>query len=213
MTLTKLFSKNPKFETKRLLIRKLLPDDADDMYSYASLPETSKYLLWEPHPSRLYTADLIHFLQKEYVIGKYSDFAIIFKETGKMIGTVGFTSFDEKSSVAEVGYVISPEYWHRGIATEALGAILSISFFDLGVQRVEAKYMPENIYSRKVMEKCGMTYEGTARRKMLVKGLYRDIAYCSILKEEYFATHSKKQYFEADKVRGIRRLFDFSHKN
>ncbi len=119
MTLARFFSKNPRFETERLILRKLCSEDAEDMYAYACRGETSKFLLWEPHPSPLYTSDLIRFLQKEYQIGRYSDFAIILKENGKMIGTVGFTSYDEKHSVAELGYVISPDYWHRGIATEA----------------------------------------------------------------------------------------------
>ncbi len=213
MTLASFFLKNPSYETNRLILRKLSPKDAEDMYAYASRRETSKYLLWEPHPSPLYTADLIRFLQKEYQIGKYSDFAIILKENGKMIGTVGFTSYDEKHSVAELGYVISPDYWHRGIATEALKAILSIAFHELKVQRAEAKYMPENVYSRSVMEKCGMTYEGTARGRMLVKGVRRDIAYCSILREEFFRIYGKKPRADICKAKSFLRLFDFGDKN
>ncbi len=213
MNLERFFLANPKFETKRLILRKLSPSDAEDMYAYACRPETSKYLLWEPHPSPLYTADLIRFLQKEYQLGKYGDFAIIFKDNRKMIGTVGFTSYDEKHSVAELGYVINPDYWHRGIATEALKAILSIAFHELRVQRAEAKYMPENVYSRSVMEKCGMTYEGMARSKMLVKGVRRDIACCSILRAEYFEIYGEKPYTDICKTRGIRRFFDFGNKN
>ena len=213
MDLIKFFSKSPEFETERLFIRKLLPRDASDMFSYASRPETSKYLLWDPHPSNAYTVDLISFLQKEYTTGRYSDFAIILKSENRMIGTVGFTSYDEKNATAEVGYVINPDYWHRGIGTEALEAILSIAFSELNVQRVETKYMPENVYSRKVMEKCGMTYEGTARRKLLIKGNYRDIAYCSVLREEYFARVGDKRFAKPLKSKNIRRLFDFSYKN
>ncbi len=213
MTLARFFSKNPRYETERLLLRKLSPEDTEDMYEYASLYETSKYLLWEPHPSPAYTADLIRFLQNEYRTERYSDFAIILKGSGKMIGTVGFTSYDEKNSVMEVGYVISPDYWHRGIATEALKAILSISFNEFNVQRAEAKYMPENVYSRSVMEKCGMTYEGTARGRMLVKGVRRDIAYYSILKDEYFKIYGEKPYVNTAKPRGILRFFDHGDKN
>lgn len=213
MTPLGLFSSDPKYETERLLIRKLLPRDAKDMYDYASMPETSKYLLWEPHPSLLYTSDLIHFLQKEYLTGKYSDLAIILKESEKMIGTVGFTSFDEKNRVAEVGYVISPHYWHQGIATEALSVILNIAFCEFDVRRVEAKYIPENVYSQAVMKKCGMTYEGTARSKMLIKGVPRDIAYCSILRDEYLAVHGDGIRYKTEKTSVFRRFFEHSHKN
>ena len=213
MDTVRLFSKNPTYETDRLILRRLLPKDALDMYSYARRPETSEFLLWEPHPSLSYTEDLIRFLQKEYATGKYSDFAIILKDGGKMIGTVGFTSYDEKNSVAEVGYVISPDHWHKGIATEALKAILGIAFCELKVQRVEAKYMPKNVFSGKVMDKCGMTYEGTARSRMLVKGTFRDIAYCSILKDEFFARYKESTYRETGLSGVLRRLFEPRNKN
>lgn len=213
MDIIRFFAGNPEYETDRLLLRKLLPKDACDMFAYARLPETSKYLLWEPHPSETYTLDLIRYLQKEYTTGRYSDFAIILKENSKMIGTVGFTSYDDKNKVAEVGYVISPEYWHRGIATEALSAILGIAFNELKAERVEAKYMPENIYSRCVMEKCHMQYEGTARKKMLVKGKHRDIAYCAILKDEFLTGFSEKNYISVGKLSRLRHYFDFYNKN
>jgi ribosomal-protein-alanine N-acetyltransferase len=188
------FSKNPQIETSRLLLRKIAPRDAKDMYEYASLPETSKYLLWDPHPSFSYTADLINFLQKEYPAGRFNDFAIILKETDKMIGTVGFTSFDGKNRCAEIGYVISPKYWRQGIATEALSTIIELSFSELSVERVEAKYMPENVFSGRVMEKCGMKREGVLRRKLFVKGKFCDIAYFSILREEFLRENREKSY-------------------
>ena len=213
MDIIRFFAGNPEYDTERLFLRKLLPKDADDMFAYARLPETSKYLLWDPHPSPSYTEDLNRYLQKEYATGRYSDFTIVLKENGKMIGTVGFTAYDEKNKVAEVGYVISPEYWNRGVATEALAAILGIAFNELGVERVEAKYMPENIYSKRVMEKCYMQYEGTARKKMLIKGKHCDIAYCSILKDEFIAAFPQKTYLTVGKFKKLRHYFDFGNKN
>ena len=213
MDIIRFFAGNPEYETERLFLRKLLQSDADDMFAYARLPETSKYLLWEPHPTATYTANLISYLQNEYATGRYSDLAIILKENGRMIGTVGFTSYDDKNSVAEVGYVINPEYWNRGIGTEVLAAILGIAFNELNAVRVETKYIPENIYSKRVMEKCYMQYEGTARKKLLVKGEHRDIAYCSILREEFFSFFPQKTYRSVGKFKKLRSYFDFHNKN
>jgi ribosomal-protein-alanine N-acetyltransferase len=197
-------------ETERLLLRKIKPEDAKDMYEYAARPDTSKYLIWEKHPHYSYTVELIRFLQREYAQGRFFDFAVVLKEESKMIGTVGFTSYDENHRVAEVGYVINPAYHGRGIAPEALSAIINFAFCELDVNRVEARYIAENAPSLRVMEKCGMTHEGIQRQKMIIKGVARDIGVCSILKSEYFCCERENIYRKREEKGLIARLF---HKN
>ena len=210
MELSAYFKSNLTLETERLILRKIQPSDAEAMYQYACRSETSKYLLWEPHPYYSYTAELIRFLQKEYSEGKFFDLAIVHKEAKKMIGTVGFTTFDTKNLCAEAGYVVSPDYWGMGIAAEALSALLNFAFCELNVNRVEAKYIAENTPSLRVMEKCGMTFEGIQRKKMLIKGKFRDIGYASILRDEYFKENRVNIYKENTGRGLIARLF---HKN
>jgi len=210
MELSAYFRGDPRLETERLILRKLLPSDAADMYEYACRPETSRYLLWEPHPYYSYTVELTRYLQKEYHEGKFFDFAVVLKENGKMIGTAGFTSYDSKNSCAEVGYVFNPDYWGMGIAAEALSAILNFAFCELGFNRVEAKYIAENINSLRVMEKCDMSPEGVQRQKLFIKGQYRDIGICSVLKSEYLGEKRENIFKECNRHGLLSRLF---HKN
>jgi ribosomal-protein-alanine N-acetyltransferase len=65
-----------------------------------------------------------------------------------MVGTCGFTSFNCSSDSAEVGYVLNPEYWGKGIATEALTKVLEFGFDQLKLHRIEAKFIKENERSR-----------------------------------------------------------------
>ena len=130
-----------------------------------------------------------------------------------MIGTCGFTRFDYENNAAEVGYVINPEYRGRGIAPEALARVLEFGFTELKLNRIEARYIVGNEVSRRVMEKCGMTYEGTARGRMLIKGVRHDIAYCSILKDEFLNLFPEKTYSDASKPKGFLRFFDPRYKN
>ena len=102
-----------------------------------------------------------------------------------MVGTCGFTSFNCVSDSAEVGYVLNPEYWGKGIATEALTRVLRFGFEELKLHRIEARFIQENERSLHVMEKVGMTFEGVMREGMLIKGRYRNVGVCSILKKEY----------------------------
>ena len=160
-------------------------EDAGDMYEYACQSEVTKYLTWSPHPSREYTRDYLAYVQKQYEDGEYYDWALIFKDEMKMIGTCGFTSFDDENNAGEIGYVLNPDYWGRGLAAEAVREVLKFGFQRLNLHRIEAKHIEGNNQSRRVMEKCGMSYEGTHRSSMYIKGEYRTICICAILREEY----------------------------
>ncbi len=179
------FKEPPTLRTPRLILRKLLKSDAEDMYEYASNPTVSRFLLWDAHPSPKYTLKYLAYLQGRYRAGEFYDWALIDRKSGKMIGTCGFTSFDFQNNSAEVGYVLNPAYWHCGIAAEALFEVLNFAFAVLGLNRVEAKYMLGNEDSRHVMEKCGMTFEGVARDAIFAKGRYISIGICSVLRREF----------------------------
>ena len=184
-TVYKIFGRIPTIETERLILRKMKPSDSRDMYEYSRLPEVTRYLLWEPHTNPSQTLDYLEYLQTRYRVGDFYDWAVVEKSRGKMIGTCGFTSLDFSNNAAEVGYVLNPAFWGQGLAPEALMRVMRFGFMELNVHRIEAKYMVENARSRRVMEKCGMTFEGVRRSSMYVKGSYRDIGICSILSDEY----------------------------
>ena len=179
------FKDPPILRTKRLILRRLEKVDALDMFEYASDPDVTKYLLWDPHDSLKYTRRYLSYLQGRYKAGEFYDWAVIDRRTMKMIGTCGFTSFDFHNNSAEVGYVLNPEFWHRGIAAEALSEVLHFAFMILGLNRVEARYMVGNLDSRRVMEKVGMKFEGIARGAVYCKGRYVSVGICSILRSEY----------------------------
>ena len=188
-------------ETPRLRLRRMALSDRDDMYEYASRDEVTRYLLWKTHKTSDHTKRYLSYVVGLYKSGGFFDFAIEYKENGKMIGTCGFASLDPANDSGEVGYVLSPDYWGRSIATEALAAMLKFGFCDLELNRIEARYMSGNIASRRVMEKCAMTYEGMQRQKLFVKGEYRDIGICSILASEYFAKNKRESAISQRKAR------------
>lgn len=196
----KVFKDPPVLETKRLIFRTMQPSDAVDMYEYASREEVTRYLLWSQHESVEYTERYLHFLKNQYKQGLYIDWAVVLKENGKMIGTGGYTWMDEKNRSGEIGYVLNSDYWGRGIGSEIAEELLSFGFNYLGVNRLQARYMVGNDRSRRVMEKVGMTFEGVARAQLYVKGSYRDIGSCAILREEYFEKHERREYHFKEKT-------------
>lgn len=186
----RVFSHIPELTTPRLTLRRMMVVDTDDMYEYACRQDVTKYLTWRPHPDRDYTREYLQYLGNRYAAGMFYDWAVIYEPDCKMVGTCGFTSFNCSADSAEVGYVLNPDYWGKGIATEALKRVLQFGFEDMGLHRIEARFIEENERSRRVMEKVGMTFEGVLREGMMVKGSYQNIGICSVLEREW---HNRQQ--------------------
>ncbi len=184
--ISRIFRNPPIIDTRRLYLRKMNKSDSADMYEYSCREDVTRYLLWSPHPSESYTYKYLTYLQSRYRAGDFYDWAVVLRDTHKMIGTCGFTKLNIESNSAEVGYVLNPEYWGCGFAPEAVSAVIKFGFNELRLHRIEARYMVGNERSVRVMEKVGMTREGISRESLHVKGHYVSVGVCSILRSEYY---------------------------
>lgn len=182
-----LFADLPVIETERLRIRKLSEADAEDMFAYASDSEVTRHLIWNTHESIEDTLLFIRSTLSAYSSGEPGTWGIEFRETGKLIGTIGLHNWKPESRRIETGYVISKELWGRGIVPEALSAVIKLIFEKTDINRIEAYHFTGNEKSGRVMEKCGMKYEGTLREYVYCKGSFRDVRQYSILKREYIS--------------------------
>lgn len=176
----------PAIETDRLVLRKMDLDDARAVYAYASDPLVTRYVRWETHGS---LEDSIAFLRYEiehYEAGDLGDWGIVYKGTGRFVGAGGFMAgWRPEHARAELGYVLAKGYWGRGFMSEAVRAMIRFGFERLDLNRIEARCITENRASARVMDKAGMSREGTLRRRDLVKGEFRDIEIYSILRGEF----------------------------
>ena len=182
----KVFAEPPTLNTDRLLLCKIVPEYAADMYEYSCDPEVTKYLTWSPHSSLKETERYINLLQKKYADGSFNDWGLIHKETGKFIGTCGYTSFDTSKNAGEVGYVLAKSFWGQGLAAEAVKAVIDFGFKNFGLVSFFAKHMEGNDASGKVMQKCGMKFEGMYRHSMFIKGEFKNIVVYNVTKEEFY---------------------------
>ena len=85
---------------------------------------------------------------------------------------------------AELGYWIGKPYWSKGYCTEAAGALLDYGFKVLELNRIQARHLVSNPASGRVMQKLGMSYEGTLRQVVFLRGSYEDLAGYAILRDE-----------------------------
>jgi len=174
----------PVLETERLVLRPLLRKDAEDIFSYASDPEVARYVLWDPHRSVAETRAYIRYIRSLYRHGLPSSWAVVLRNSGSVIGTIGFMWYSETNSAAEIGYSFSRAEWNRGYATEALNAVINSVFSALPLNRLEAQHDIRNPASGRVMEKCGMVREGILRQRIRNKGELIDVVLYAILRSD-----------------------------
>ena len=179
------FRSPPVICTERLIIRPVSKRDVYDMYEYSCDIEVTKYLAWEPHRDLNFTKYQIKSILDAYVSGRYYDWALELKCNGKMIGTCGFTSFDYIEDSCEVGYVLNPKYHGYSLATEAAMRVIGFAFETLGATSVYARCMKKNTASRRVMEKCGMTFEREERGAIIKQNVPVDVLRYRISFDEY----------------------------
>lgn len=183
-TFLEIFSHLPTLMTRRLILRPARMSDAEDMYEYSRDPLVARHVLWDAHTSIHQTRGYLRFLIRQYRTGAPSTFVIVLKETGKVIGTIGFMWIQQENRSAEVGYSLSRAYWNRGIMTEALQAVLKFGFDSLSLNRIEAQHESDNPASGRVMEKAGMRHEGRLRQRVYNKGRYADVELYAILRDD-----------------------------
>ncbi|MES2803215.1 MAG: GNAT family N-acetyltransferase [Bdellovibrionota bacterium] len=144
------------FSSKRLVVRRLLPEDAETISFYRSLPEVSKFQSWEQYSTQK-ASDLISEMKTSdpSVAGKWFQFGISLKATGELIGDIGFLNTDEHQK-SWIGFTLSSTHWGNGYAIEAVEAVLSY-YSSLEISKIWASTDPQNHSSAKLLKKLGFS--------------------------------------------------------
>lgn len=154
-----------KIETDRLILRRFTQEDAKAMYyNWAYDPEVTRYLTWPAHESVETSEAVLRDWVSHYDQPDYYQWAITPRVLGEPIGSISVVSHNDDLESVHIGYCIGRHWWHKGIMTEALNAVIGFFFEEVGVNKVESRHDPYNPNSGAVMRKCGMKYEGTLRR-------------------------------------------------
>ena len=175
----------PLLETQRLILRAVSLSDVEDMYDYASKDEVVDFLRFPKHKTLTDTENAIKtFFLNRPNKGWPQAFAIVLKDNNKMIGTCDFWPISDQGCY-EMGFVLNPEYWNKGIMSEASLCILDFAFREYGVRRMELNHIEGNHSSKKVALKLGFVHEGTKRKAVKFKNEYRDLLFYGLLEEEF----------------------------
>ncbi|TND10016.1 MAG: hypothetical protein FD123_698 [Bacteroidetes bacterium] len=166
----------PVLITERLLLVELLPAHASDLHKIYSDEETMRYFDCDAHTDIAQTQKLIRVFNERWEKNQGLRWGICLtgSRSGELIGSMGFNSYAE-NGVGIIGYDLRKDYWNKGLATEALTAVVRYGFESLLIHRAEAIVDPDNTGSERVLEKCGFTREGVLRERYFFKGRYQTV--------------------------------------
>lgn len=174
-------------ETSRLILRQFRLSDADAMFrNWASDDEVTKFLTWPAHADVSVSKEYIDSLIEDYKDPSLYNWAIELKGIGEPVGAISVVRCDPEVGSMHIGYCIGRNWWHRGITSEALAAVIRFLMEDVGVNRIDSRHDPRNPNSGKVMMKCGLRFEGTLRQSDVSNQGICDASWYGLLREEYF---------------------------
>jgi RimJ/RimL family protein N-acetyltransferase len=144
-------------------------DDAEAIFhGYATDPEVTRYLVWQPHKSLADTRAFLRACMDDWRAQSRFPWAITRESDGNSIGMIDLRP---AGHMAEVGYVLARGEWGKGYMTEALTAVVEAALALPGIYRVSAVCDVENVASARVMEKAGLLREGVLKRYLLHPGM------------------------------------------
>ena len=174
----------PILTTDRLELRPFSEDDIDRVTELLQAPEIAATTLNIAHPySRDDAAGWIARHPEAAEAGTDLTWAVWLQDDDLLIGAIGI-HIDVHNRRGTLGYWLGRPYWNKGYMSEVARAVVEYGFSKLALHRIEATRMPENIGSGRVMEKAGLTYEGTLRGYYVKDGVFLDAAMHAIIQDE-----------------------------
>ncbi|MCB2197954.1 GNAT family N-acetyltransferase [bacterium] len=178
---------NP-IHTERLIVHPLGMDDANALFQYRSDPDICRYQGWEPETVEEVQTFIAANLEKQPdTPGQWYQLGLYERDSGELVGDCGLHVLEDDPRQVEIGITLAPDVHGRGLATEALHAILGYLFNELGKHRVFGSVDPRNTASVALLERIGLRREAHFIESLWFKGEWVDDVIYAILKREYLA--------------------------
>ena len=152
--------------TDRLIIREWKENDSKNLYEYAKSELVGPNAGWPPHKDEEESKEIIKMF-----IRNMDSYAIVLKSENKVIGGIGLHHRKPDDSLAElrqkeIGYVLNPKYWGKGIVPEAVNGLIRYAFNELELDLIWCGHFDFNTNSKRVSEKCGFKYKFSKKEKL-----------------------------------------------
>lgn len=179
--LTLNFDPYPVLSTERLVLRELSEEDVNEIFFLRSDKRVLQYLDRAPAKSIEEVLNFIRMIKDLQNNNESILWGITLKEDNKLIGTICFWNIAKEHYRSEIGYVMHPDFYGKGIMNEALAAVLDYGFTTMKLHSVEANIHPQNAASIKLLKRNNFVQEGYFKENYFSNGKFSDSAIYSLL--------------------------------
>ncbi len=192
-----LFDKFPFLETAHLVLRELRLTDAEAIYQIFSDEEVMKYYGTPVITSMQHAHQVILANKGRFKIKEGICWGITRKGEDVIIGICSYVSIEKRPLGGilwgEISYILAKNYWQQGVMTEVLHSIIPFGFEQMGLNRIEAEVVTDNIASIQLLHRLGFHEEGTLRERGFWNGIYHDLKMFSLLRREFKGKKAQQQ--------------------
>jgi ribosomal-protein-alanine N-acetyltransferase len=169
------FSIFPELHTPRLVLRKIIQEDAPEIFFLRSNEAVLRFLGKEPMQTLKEASDFIRNISNDMQAGQSIMWGIALNEhPSQLIGNICFWNIQRNNFRAEIGYVLHPLYWKKGYMKEAIRAVIAFGFSVMGLHSIEARIDAQNLASAASLEAAGFSQEGYLKEEFYFRGKFLD---------------------------------------
>jgi [ribosomal protein S5]-alanine N-acetyltransferase len=170
-----MFGDPPVLRTERLVMCQITESDGEGLFGIFADDQVTEHYAWDTFTSvgqghALAARTAGQFRQRDAI-----RWGLLLPGSPQIIGTCGYTRWDQENQFAVLGYDLARPYWRRGLMSEAVAAVLLLGFEQAGLNRVEATVMAGNTASAAVLSRTGFQHEGVLRERAFKRGEFRDV--------------------------------------
>lgn len=177
------FQTFPILKTKRLTLRAIQPEDAEAIFRMRASGRVNQFIPRSNMEEKTAAKELVQRTIAAYKEGNAIGWAGVLRDQQTIIGTCGFNSIDFLNKRAEIGGEMAVDYWGKGIALEAVDAILKFGFNELNLHAIEAKVSPNNKGAIHVLEHLGFQKEAHFKDRIFFNDAFMDMAVYTLFKQ------------------------------
>jgi len=185
------FKDFPTLQTERLILREIVPGDADAVFRIRGDFEVTRYNVGAAYTRIEQAQGLIDGIHHDYVREQEIRWGITRKEDGSdapVIGMCGYNYWHRVDRRGSIGFDLARDYWRQGLMQETVETVLRFGFTEMDLNRIEAEASSDNEASIHLLEKLGFQREGLQREHYFEEGAFHDLALYSLLRREWETT-------------------------
>jgi ribosomal-protein-alanine N-acetyltransferase len=175
------FNPFPELKTERLLLRKVTDADTEQIFKLRSDEKVMKYIGKKPIATMDEARDWVKLIRDSLENNSGITWGISEIENTSLIGTIGLWRIIKENYRAEIGYMLQPQYWKKGLTKEAILKVADYGFHQMKLHSIEAHISPQNLASARVLEKTGFVREAYFKEDFFFGNKFEDTAIYSLL--------------------------------